>query len=114
MDPVGEEVGEPGRAAGQPGDVGRRRIGERAELAEVAAAAERRAVARQPHGGDRVVDGGQRQRLGQPVAERGGDGVVAARPVEHDAQLVADPIGEHGGSSSGGQADGRPWPAARP
>ena len=46
VDAVGQQVGEAGRAAGQPRDVGRRRIGERTELAEVAAAAERRSVAR--------------------------------------------------------------------
>ena len=67
---VGEEVGEAGRAAGEAGDVGRRRVGERPELTEVAAAAERRAVAGQPHRRDGVVDGGQRERLGQPVAQR--------------------------------------------
>ena len=95
VQPVGESVGEPRRAAGEAGHVRRRRIGERAELAEITAAAERRAVAGQPHGGDRVVDDGERQRLGQPVAQRHRDGVVAARPVEHDAQLAAHPIGEH-------------------
>ena len=76
---VGDEVGEPGRAAREPGDVGDRRVRERPELAEVATAAERRPVAGQVHGGDRVVGGGERQRLRQRVAQRHRHCVVAAR-----------------------------------
>ena len=45
VQPVGDLVGQPGRAARQPRDVGGRRVGERPELGEVAAAAERRPVA---------------------------------------------------------------------
>ena len=108
VQPVGELVGEPGRAARQARDVGRRRVGERAELGEVAAAAERRPVAGQVHGGDRVVGGGERQRLGQPVAQRGRHGVVAARPVERDVQLVADAVDEHRRLGSGGSARSPP------
>ena len=105
---VADEVGEPGRAAREPRDMGGGRIRERPELAEVAAAAERRPVAGQVDGGDRVVGGGERQRLRQRVAQRHRHRVVAARPVEDDAQLVAVTRSVSTGGSGSGGSDGTP------
>ena len=95
LDPVTEPFDESGRAARQPGDVGRDRIRTSAELAEVSAAAERRAVAADDHFADRVVDQRDRQRAVEFIAQLHGDRVVAVRPIERERQPTAVPLDQH-------------------
>ena len=95
LDPVTEPFDQRGRAARQPGDVGRDRIGAAAELPEVSAAAERRAVAADDHLADRVVDQRDRQRGVEFVAQSHRDRVVAMRSIERQRQPTAVALDQH-------------------
>ena len=76
------------------GDMGARGVGERAELGEVAAAAEGRAVAGEDHFVDRRVVAGDVEGFEQRGAGVVGERVVARRPVEPDVQGVAVAVGD--------------------
>ena len=83
------------RAMAGAGEMRTCRVGEAAELGEVAAAAERRAVAGQHHPGDGRIKAGDLERLEQCGAGIGGERVVSLRPIEPDVQTVPVPLGLH-------------------
>ena len=105
------------RAVPGAGEVRAGRVGERAELGEIAAAAERRAVAGQHHLGDRRVETRDLERLEQCGAHVGGERVVPLWPVEPDMQTVPVAVGLHGIGDvghGGGPAFGQPARELRP
>ena len=72
------------RAVPGSGQMRARRVGEGAELGEVAAAAEGRAVAGQHHLVDGRVEAGNVERLQQRGPRVRGERIVPLRPVEQD------------------------------
>ena len=72
-----------------------RRVGEGAELGEVAAAAEGRAVAGQHHLVDGRVEPGNVERLEKRGPRIGRERVVSLWPVESDLQGVSVSLGQH-------------------
>jgi len=110
-DAGGQGGQQPGRAAGQPDEVGGGRVGERAELVEVAARAEARAVAPQVDLRDGGIDDGERQRLAQLVPQPGVERVADLGPVEDDVEPRAVSLDvDHGRVGCGSLDDG----ASRP
>ncbi len=87
-----------GRAARRAHRVRRRRIGERAELVEIAAAAERLALAAQHDLLDRGIRERDDQALGQRIAQGAGEGVVAGRAIEPDLEARAVALEQAGGA----------------
>ncbi len=94
-EPTGQLVERERGAVPGAGQVCACRVGEGAELAEVAAAAERRPVAGEHHLGDGVVEQRNRERLQQQCSRIGAECVVALGPVEGDAQRAAVALGQH-------------------
>ena len=92
----GHPVGDPGDGAAdallEPQQVGRRRIGERPELVEVAPGAEVGARAGQLHRRDRRVEEREGEGIDQGVAHGGVERVALLRSGEGDAEPVAFPI----------------------
>ena len=83
------------RAVPGSGQMRARRVGEGAELGEVAAAAEGRAVAGQHHLVDGRVEAGNVERLEKRGPRIGRERVVSLWPVESDLQGVSVSLGQH-------------------
>ncbi len=92
--PGGQPVHQCGRAAGQPDQVGDRRVGPGAELVQVAAGAEVRPGTAQ-RDLQRGIGDGDGQGPGERVAHPPVDRVTPGRPVQRDPQLAPGLLDEH-------------------